>query len=224
MSWFDEVSFDSNGLVPVIAQEAVTGELLMLAYATREALERTQRTGRAHYWSRSRNALWIKGETSGNIQQVTELRVDCDGDAVVYRVKQTGPACHTLQKNCFFRVVDGDRLIDAPGATHVLARVDEVIGDRLAEPSPGSYTNYLLESGIDKILKKLGEETTEVVVAAKNDSAGELRSEAADLIFHLLVLLRARGLPLDELWGELEERFGRTPRTRSAVSERSVSP
>ncbi len=224
MSWFDEIRFDSAGLVPVIAQESATGEVLMLAYANREALERTLESGRAHYWSRSRGSLWIKGETSGHYQQVAELRIDCDGDAILYRVRQTGPACHTLRKSCFFRVVEEDRLLESPGAAHVTARVDQVIADRRSNPKSESYTNYLFEAGIDKILKKVGEEATEVVIAAKNDSAVELRSETADLIFHLLVVLRASGLSLDEVWGELEDRFGRAPRTRSDVSQRSVTP
>lgn len=208
MSWLDEVKFDERGLVPVVAQEARTGEVLMVAYANREALERTGATGRAHYWSRSREEIWEKGATSGHIQEVAEIRADCDGDAVLYRVRQTGPACHTLARSCFFRSVEAGELAAAEEGGHILARLDSIIRRRDEERPAGSYTTYLFEKGLDKVLKKVGEETTEVIVAAKNEEVAELRSESADLLFHLLVLLRVRGLPLDELWAELEGRFG----------------
>ena len=219
MSWLNQLMFDPDGLIPVVAQEASTGELLMLAYANREALEHTLRSGKAHYWSRSRKALWLKGETSGNVQEVTEVRIDCDGDAVLYRVRQTGPACHTLHHSCFFRRFDGEELEDDGSPGHILARVDEVVADRMRNPKEGAYTTYLFEQGLDKILKKIGEESTEVVIAAKNGSADELRAETADLIFHLLVLLRARNLPLEEVWKEMDARFGRPPRERRPESD-----
>jgi phosphoribosyl-ATP pyrophosphohydrolase/phosphoribosyl-AMP cyclohydrolase len=219
MSWLDQIKFDDNGLVPVIVQEATTGELLMFAYANRRALERTRETGRAHYWSRSRASLWMKGETSGNVQDVTEVRVDCDGDAILYRVRQTGPACHTLQASCFFRALGDDEALYEVGASgHILARIEEIVQDRVTDPKDGSYTNYLLEAGLDKILKKVGEEATEVVVAAKNSNADELRAEVADLLFHLVVLLRERNLPLEQVWKELDARFGRAPRRRPNIS------
>ncbi len=224
MSWLDEIKFNADGLVPVVTQAASTGEVLMLAYANREALERSSLTGQAHYWSRSRQSLWMKGETSGNTQAVREIRVDCDGDAVLYRVDQIGPACHTGERDCFFRTLDGDHLTVAPGSAHILGRVDEVIATRIREPKPGSYTNYLFDAGLDKILKKVGEEATEVVIAAKNESPEDLRGEAADLLFHLLVLLRARDLPIETVWSKLETRFGRAPRDRSSPAERKVSP
>jgi phosphoribosyl-ATP pyrophosphohydrolase/phosphoribosyl-AMP cyclohydrolase len=222
MSWLDEIRFDPNGLVPVVAQEATTGEVLMLAYADRAALEHTVRSGRAHYWSRSRASIWVKGETSGNVQEVVEVRVDCDGDAILYRVRQHGPACHTGQRSCFFRRLDDGSLVEDRSPGHILARVDAVLESRLRDPEEGSYTTYLFEQGLDKILKKLGEESTEVVIAAKNGSSDELRAETSDLIFHLLVLLRARNLPLDEVWNELEERFGRPPRQRQPRDDRST--
>jgi phosphoribosyl-AMP cyclohydrolase / phosphoribosyl-ATP pyrophosphohydrolase len=212
MAWLDEIRFDADGLVPVIAQAAGTGEVLMFAYANREALESTDRTGQAHYWSRSRGTLWRKGETSGHLQEVVDVRVDCDGDAVLYRVRQTGPACHTGQRSCFFRLVREGELAEAISAGHVLSRVEGIVAERMREPREGSYTSYLFSAGLDKILKKVGEEATEVVIAAKNGAADELRAEAADLVFHLLVLLCARNLPLDEVWNELEGRFGRAPR------------
>jgi phosphoribosyl-ATP pyrophosphohydrolase/phosphoribosyl-AMP cyclohydrolase len=208
MSWLDEVKFDARGLVPVVAQESRTGEVLMVAYANREALERTDASGRAHYWSRSRGEIWEKGATSGHIQEVDEIRADCDGDAVLYRVRQTGPACHTLARSCFFRAVEGGELAEAAEGGHILSRLESIIRRRDEERPEGSYTTYLFEKGLDKVLKKVGEETTEVIVAAKNEELAELRSESADLLFHLLVLLRVRGLPLDELWAELEGRFG----------------
>lgn len=212
MSWIHSLKFDQHGLVPVVAQDAATGDLLMLAYANQEALVRTQETGRAHYWSRSRARLWQKGETSGNVQEVLEMRVDCDGDAVLYRVRQTGPACHTGERSCFHRAAETEGLTRSVPGGHVLSRLEGILRDRDEQRPEGSYTTYLFEQGVDKILKKVGEEATEVVIAAKNDDAAELRAEASDLLFHLLVLLRARGVPLDEIWAELDARFGRAPR------------
>lgn len=211
-SWIDQLKFDERGLVAVVAQEAGSGEVLMLAWADREALEKTLETGRAHYWSRSRGELWQKGETSGHVQEVREVRVDCDGDAVLYRVAQTGPACHTGEGSCFHRRVEEEGLARAGGTGHVLSRIEEIVRVREAERPEGSYTTYLFDKGVDKILKKLGEESAETIVAAKNPGTDELRSESADLLFHLLVLLRARGVPLADVYAELEGRFGAPPR------------
>lgn len=208
MTWLEQLRFDDAGLIPVVAQEASTGDVLMLAFANREALERTAQTRFAHYFSRSRQALWKKGETSGHVQAVEEIRADCDGDAVLYRVRQTGPACHTLEPSCFFRAVEGGALEQAGPGGHILSRVERVVQERHQSRPEGSYTTYLFDKGVDKILKKVGEEGTEVVIAAKNEDNRELRGEAADLLFHLLVLLRARGLPLQEVWDELDSRFG----------------
>jgi phosphoribosyl-AMP cyclohydrolase / phosphoribosyl-ATP pyrophosphohydrolase len=212
MSWLDAVRFDERGLVPVVAQEATTGTLLMLAYADRQALERTLASGRAHYWSRSRGALWEKGASSGNVQTVREIRLDCDGDAVLYRVDQTGPACHTGERSCFHRAVADEALAPAGEPAQILARVDALLERRQRERPEGSYTTYLFEQGADKTLKKVGEEATEVVIAAKNGDAAGLAAETADLLFHLLVLLRQQGVPLTEIWEELERRFGQAPR------------
>ena len=143
MSWIDQVKLDDRGLVPVVAQDARTGEVLMLAWANADALRRTIDTGRATYWSRSRGELWTKGETSGNAQAVEEVRVDCDGDAVLYRVRQTGPACHTGERSCFFRTVDADELTAAEDPRHVLARVEEIVAERDTARPEGSYTTYL---------------------------------------------------------------------------------
>jgi phosphoribosyl-ATP pyrophosphohydrolase/phosphoribosyl-AMP cyclohydrolase len=216
MDWLDELRFDSTGLIPVVAQDVATGEVLMVAYANRDALRHTLDTGLAHYYSRSRANLWQKGETSGNVQAVEEVRVDCDGDSILYRVRQTGPACHTLARSCFFRAVGDGALVAAGTGGHVLERLEEIVAERDETRPEGSYTSYLFEKGVDKVLKKLGEETTEVVIAAKNEQPAELRGEVADLLFHLLVLLRTRRLPLAEVWAELESRFGKLSRIPSA--------
>jgi phosphoribosyl-AMP cyclohydrolase / phosphoribosyl-ATP pyrophosphohydrolase len=212
MGWIEELKFDAAGLVPVVAQDARTGTVLMLAYADREALERTVVSGRAHYWSRSRSELWEKGGTSGHIQRVVEVRVDCDGDSILYRVEQSGPACHTGETSCFHRLVEADSLEGAGEPAHILARLESIVSERDLTRTEGSYTSYLFDSGLDKILKKIGEEATEVVIAAKNEDRTALRGEAADLLFHLLVLMRQRGAPLSDVWEELEGRFGRAPR------------
>jgi phosphoribosyl-ATP pyrophosphohydrolase/phosphoribosyl-AMP cyclohydrolase len=223
MSWIDEVKFDERGLVPVVAQDARTGEVLMLAWANADALRLTAESGRAHYWSRSRGELWQKGETSGHVQEIDDVRVDCDGDAVLYRVRQTGPACHTGERACFFRAVEGDALAAAPDPRPVLARVAETVAARDERRPEGSYTTYLFEQGIDKILKKVGEEAAETIIAAKNEGTDGLRAESADLLYHLLVLWRAKGLSVDELWAELDRRFGQAPREGSANPARRRS-
>ena len=207
-SWLDEVRFTPEGLVPVVAQSATTGEVLMLAWANREALSLTHQTGDAHYWSRSRGQLWRKGETSGHRQAVVEIRLDCDGDAVRYRVRQEGPACHEGTPTCFSREVTSEGVLsprpEAP--PHVLARLAALVADRDAGRPEGSYTARLLAEGLGRVSQKVGEEAVEVVVAAHTEDGPRLASEAADLLFHLLVLLQARGVPLDAVLGELETR------------------
>jgi len=215
MPWTDQITFDDRGLVPVVTQDARTGEVLMLAWATAEALRLTRVTGRAHYWSRSRGALWIKGETSGHAQEVVDVRVDCDADAVLYRVWQTGPACHTGERSCFHRAVEGEGFAAAADPRPMVARLEEIVAERERERPEGSYTTYLFAQGVDKILKKVGEETAETLIAAKNGDNAELASESADLLFHLMVLWRARGMDADAVWNELERRFGRAPRAGS---------
>lgn len=180
----------------------------MLAWATRDALQRTRETGQAHYWSRSRNALWIKGETSGHSQRVHEIRLDCDGDTVLYRVVQEGPACHTGTRTCFSTAVSangGTAPGEDPGG-HLLSRLATTVARRAAERTAGSYTVALLDHGIAKVAQKVGEEAVEVVVAATTEDTGRLADEAADLLFHLLVLLRARGVGLDAVLSALEAR------------------
>jgi len=189
------VHFGDDGLVPVVAQSALSGEVLMVAYADRQALERTRETGQAHYHSRSRGALWKKGETSGHHQVVEDVRVDCDGDAVLYVVRQHGPACHTGAPTCFG---------EPTGA--ILTRLARTIADRGRTRPTGSYTARLLDEGVGRIAQKLGEEAVETVVAATSEDAARLTSEAADLFYHLLVLLEAKELPLDRVFEELAQR------------------
>ncbi len=207
-AWLSRIKFDADGLVPVVAQESRSGDVLMLAYADQEALRRTRATGLAHYYSRSRKALWRKGDTSGHVQQVRQIRVDCDGDTVLYRVEQTGPACHSGDRTCFAREVTpegGTEHTSDPGG-HVLGRLAETIRARAAQRPAGSYTAQLLAQGPAKIAQKVGEETVEVVVAALGEGETRLAAESADLLYHLLVLLQAKGVAVEEVWRELESR------------------
>ena len=208
-NWWSAVRFGADGLVPVVAQERRSGDVLMLAYADRDALARTLSTGEAHYYSRSRRAPWRKGETSGHVQRVVEVRLDCDGDAVLYRVEQTGPACHTGERTCFSSVLIDDQPNPVPGADpggHPLSRLADTIARRARERPDGSYTVRLLDRGVARIAQKVGEEAVETVVAATAEDETRLASETADLLYHLLVLLQARGVPLEQVWGELERR------------------
>ena len=189
------MNFGDDGLVPVVAQSALAGEVLMVAYADREALTRTRETGEAHYHSRSRGALWRKGETSGHKQVIEDVRVDCDGDAVLYVVRQEGPACHTGTPTCFGDPTGG-----------VLTRLARTVADRARTRPPGSYTARLLAEGVGKIAQKVGEEAVETVVAATSEDEARLTSEAADLLYHLLVLLEAKQLPLERVLEELARR------------------
>jgi phosphoribosyl-AMP cyclohydrolase / phosphoribosyl-ATP pyrophosphohydrolase len=207
-NWMSAVRFGGDGLVPVVAQEQRTGDVLMVAYADRAALERTADTGHAHYFSRSRKTIWRKGETSGHVQHVSEIRLDCDGDTILYRVEQEGPACHTGTRTCFstVRLPDGTAAASEDPGGHVLSRLAATIAQRGAERPEGSYTAKLLDRGLAKISQKVGEEAVEVVVAANAEDDERLASEAADLLYHLLVLLHARGVPLDRVWRQLELR------------------
>jgi phosphoribosyl-ATP pyrophosphohydrolase/phosphoribosyl-AMP cyclohydrolase len=202
------VRFGADGLVPVVAQESRSGDVLMVAYANQEALERTATTGQAHYYSRSRAGLWRKGQSSGHVQTVREIRVDCDGDTVLYRVDQTGPACHTGSPTCFARRAgpDGALVEGADPGGHLLSRLAATVAERASLRPEGSYTVRLLDAGVPKISQKVGEESVEVVVAANSEDDERLASEAADLLYHLLVLLQARGVPLDAVWRQLEQR------------------
>jgi phosphoribosyl-ATP pyrophosphohydrolase/phosphoribosyl-AMP cyclohydrolase len=194
----DGLVFDASGLLPVIAQDRATGDVLMVAYANAEALLRTQETGFAHFWSRSRRALWMKGETSGHRLRVHAARADCDRDALLLVVEPEGPACHTGARTCF-----GD---DTATLSGVLGELARVIASRATASPDASYTARLLAGGRDRILKKIGEEATEVVLAAKGDTDERLAEEAADLLFHLSVALHERGLPVARVLEVLERR------------------
>ncbi len=206
-SWLETVRFGADGLVPVVAQDTLSGDVLMVAYANRDALERTASTGQAHYWSRSRQAIWRKGESSGHTQAVVEIRVDCDHDTVLFRVRQEGPACHTNARTCFVNGVEDGQLREGPDrGGHLLQRLAATVSQRALERPAGSYTVQLLDQGAAKASQKVGEEAVEVVVAANAEDAGRLASESADLLYHLLVLLEARQVPLDQVWRELDRR------------------
>ncbi len=203
------IKYDEKGLVPAVAQDYISGKILMVAYMNEESLRLTQETGKATYFSRSRQKLWVKGEHSGNFQIVKEILVDCDEDTLILKVEPQGPACHTGNKTCFYRkLVDGKLVEDSTDASSlsVLKDVYDVIADRKAHPKEGSYTNYLFEKGIDKQLKKVGEESAEVIIASKNPDVSELRYEASDLLYHLMVVMVERGLTWEDLTKELEGR------------------
>ncbi len=202
--WFESIKYADNGLIPAVAQDAQTGAVLMLAYMNAESVRKTAESGFATFYSRSRQALWLKGETSGNKLEVLEMLLDCDCDTILLKVKPYGPACHTGEATCFFKPLLGNA-VAARGAG-ILHELAGVIRGRKQNPVEGSYTNYLFNKGVDKICKKVGEESAEVIIAAKNADNAELRCEAADLLYHLLVLLEDRGLALDEVFGELEHR------------------
>ena len=201
-----KIKFDEKGLVPAIAQDAKTGRVLMLAYMNAESLKMTLNSGYATYFSRSRQQLWRKGETSGHTQRVLEMRYDCDGDALLLTVEQEGPACHTGEISCFHNPILTADADDLPPAADVVQQVYDVICDRKEHPREGSYTNYLLDKGVEKICKKVGEEASETIIAAMKRSKPEVCYEAADLVYHLLVLLFEQGVAPDDLWAELARR------------------
>ena len=204
-----QIQFDERGLIPAIVQDARTGAVLTLAYMNAESLEKTLATGETWFWSRSRSELWHKGATSGNIQRVVEVRQDCDGDALAVLVEPAGPACHTGKRSCFHRDLEGE-VVDDVGLDQslgtVLDELYQLIESRQRERPEGSYTTYLFAQGLDKILKKLGEEASETIIAAKNDDSGQLISESADLLYHLVVLLVDRGVKLESIRDELVQR------------------
>ena len=201
----EDIRFDERGLVPVVMQDARTGEVLTLAWANREALEKTLETGLAHFYSRSRKKLWKKGEQSGNLQEVAEVTLDCDGDAVLYKVLPHGPACHTGKHSCFHNPIEAKAALP-PDLGEVTSRVFATIKQRLRDLPEGSYVAGLHRAGLDRILKKIAEEAGEVILAAKNQDQDEVRWEAADLYFHLLLTLAELGLGPEDLAQELSRR------------------
>jgi phosphoribosyl-AMP cyclohydrolase / phosphoribosyl-ATP pyrophosphohydrolase len=203
----EDVKFDQRGLVPAIVQDARTGRVLMLAYMNAESLSRTLETGETWFWSRSRSSLWHKGESSGNIQRVIEARLDCDCDTLLVAVEPEGPACHTGKTSCFDDEFEEERRAQVPlpyaDLAEVLDSLYRVIESRKQQRPEGSYTTYLFNQGLDKILKKLGEESSETIIAAKNEDPSALVKETSDLLYHLIVLLVERGVTLEEVRDEL---------------------
>lgn len=234
--WTELIRFNEQGLVPAIIQDAASKEVLMLGYMNERSLHKTIESGETWFWSRSKKKLWHKGATSGNIQKVTDIAYDCDQDTLLVKVVPAGSACHTGRYSCFqsagthgqqasSHLVSGcpssvakeNGLLTSFGREGdarftILSDLESVIAFREAERPEGAYTTYLFEKGLDKILKKVGEETAEVIIAAKNQDKDELRYETADLIFHLLVLFRELKLPLDDVMYELEKRHIRVPK------------
>lgn len=208
----NQLSFDERGLIPAIVQDQQSKQVLTLAYMNEESLKKTIETGETWFYSRSRQELWHKGATSGNIQKVEDIRYDCDQDALVVSVDPQGPACHKGDFSCFSDVLwsrTNDSKLESTVPTNrfaVIEELEEVIAKRESERPEGAYTTYLFEEGVDKILKKVGEEASEVIIAAKNRDKEELTWESADLLYHWLVLLREQKLPLDAVLKRLADR------------------
>lgn len=198
----DELKFDDKGLIPAIVIDADTGDLLMMAYMNEESLAVSLREGRTCFWSRSRQTLWRKGETSGNVQHIVSIKADCDRDTLAVYVRKDGPACHRGTNSCFTDTVYGPDTPDAFSADDLMA----LIAGRKSDPKEGSYTSYLFEKGIDKILKKVGEEATEVIIAGKSGDKKETVYEIADLAYHIMVLMTEMGIPLEDIRSELASR------------------
>lgn len=202
---FSEFKTDEKGLIPVIVQHYKTQEVLMMAYMNEESFDQTIKTGRMTYFSRSRQCLWVKGETSGHFQYVRSLTIDCDKDTLLAKVDQVGAACHTGNPTCFFQPLVGSDY-DETNPLQVFESVYQTIVDRREHPKEGSYTNYLFEKGIDKILKKVGEEATEIIIAAKNPNPEEIKYEMADFLYHAMVLMVERGINWEDIVRELADR------------------
>ena len=202
---WNELKVNSDGLIPVICQDYKTGEVLMMAYMNEEAYLTTLRTGRMNYYSRSRQKQWLKGEESGHFQYLMELKADCDKDTLLAKISQVGAACHTGSYSCFFNEIMKKDYTDT-NPLMVFESVMNVILDRKVNPKEGSYTNYLFDKGIDKILKKLGEEATEIVIAAKNPNVNEIKYEISDFLYHMMVLMAEKGVTWEEITEELDKR------------------
>lgn len=216
----NNIKFDSKGLIPVITQDIHSGQVLMQAYMDAEALQATLSTGYMHYYSRSREVLWKKGETSGHVQKVVSGYADCDNDSLLFKVEQTGVACHTGAASCFFRKLFGEQGADF----QILSDLMATIKDRKTHPIEGSYTNYLYASGLDKILKKLAEESAEVLIAAKNEEKESLVMEICDLIYHTMVLMSEKNIGLNDIYTELVRREGKTPEKKYSDQARIDRP
>ncbi|MDO4977454.1 MAG: bifunctional phosphoribosyl-AMP cyclohydrolase/phosphoribosyl-ATP diphosphatase HisIE [Eubacteriales bacterium] len=202
---FDDFKLNSDGMIPVVTQDYKTGEVLMVAYMTKESYEKTVETGKMTYFSRSRNELWCKGDTSGHYQYVKSLSIDCDNDTILAKVSQIGAACHTGNYSCFYRHLVKKDLTDK-NILNVFTKVYDTILDRKENPKEGSYTNYLLKEGLDKILKKIGEEASEIIISSKNPDSDELTYEICDFIYHLMVLMCEKDITWQEIAEELSRR------------------
>lgn len=201
--------FDNNGLVPAIVQHVRSGEVLMLGYMNEEALAQTRASGLVTFWSRSRQELWQKGATSGNVLRVVELRQDCDGDALLVLAEPAGPTCHTGARSCFYRTIEEQPAESPQPASAVLSQLADLIERRKQEQTEGSYTVKLLNGGPERIGKKVGEEATEVVIGAMKGDRQELAYETADLFYHTLVLLAHQGVTPEQVWAELARRYNK---------------
>jgi phosphoribosyl-ATP pyrophosphohydrolase/phosphoribosyl-AMP cyclohydrolase len=231
-----DLKFDESGLIITVVQDDQTNEVLMVAHMNAESLAKTLQTGETWFYSRSRQELWHKGATSGNTQRVVDIRLDCDGDTLLVRVNPKGPACHTGERTCFFRnpddpkseskpseIVEEKKRIEPPSSSLSLVNVAamdlgillqdlfNLILERKDQRPEGSYTSYLFNSGLDKILKKVGEESSETIIAAKNEDRKQLSAEISDLLYHLLVLMAERELSLEDILNELATRAGKLP-------------
>lgn len=202
---FSEFTLNGDGLIPVVVQHYKTQEVLMLAYMNEEAFDCTIKTGKMTYYSRSRKTLWVKGETSGHFQYVKSLTIDCDKDTLLAKVDQVGAACHTGNPTCFYQPLVGMNY-DGKNPLQIFEMVYDTIVDRKEHPKEGSYTNYLFDKGLDKILKKVGEEATEIVIAAKNKNPEEIKYELADFLYHAMVLMVEKGVKWEDIIKELAER------------------
>ena len=203
---WEQLKKGPDGLVPVVIQDDRTMEVLMVAYMNEEAYDQTIKTGKMHYYSRSRKAQWLKGETSGHFQFVRSLTADCDLDTILARVRQVGVACHTGAKSCFFNEIAKKETDPSDNPLEVFEEVFNVIKDRKVHPKEGSYTNYLFDKGLDKILKKIGEEATEIVIAAKNPNPNEVKYEISDFLYHVMVLMAEKEVTWEDITRELADR------------------
>lgn len=206
-----ELKYNDKGLIPAIVQDEASGKLLMMAWMNRDTLQMTRESGYTHFYSRSRNEVWKKGETSGNTQKVKKIFYDCDNDTLLVTVEPAGPACHTGEESCFFTELDsGDALVaEKPSGVdeNILSRIYQVIQQRKRERPEGSYVAKLFDKGESAILKKIGEESTEFVIGCKNSDAQEIVSEAADLWFHTMVAMAQHDIPPEKIFAELRKRF-----------------
>ncbi len=212
----NKIKFDQSGLIPAIIQDYQSGQVLMMAYMNTESLDKTLSTGKTWFYSRSRQALWMKGETSGHVQNVQEILYDCDEDTLLIKVEQIGASCHTGHYSCFYRnsdgdevapvVFDADKVYSSHAGSGIMYELYDLISDRQQKMPEGSYTTYLFEKGLDKILKKVGEENAEVIIASKNRDKAEVVYETSDLLYHLMVLLVEQGVTLEDIFTELKSR------------------